>query len=238
MGFVYMNGIWGGHAWVEAHIDGRWIPLDSAVNQPGVAGAARIKFMTTSLNDGGNTLSGEAGVQMFGNVRIKVLSYTLDGRKIDAPDSGRPYSIADGTYVNPGVGLRIEPIDGFEFTGLTDVFPKSSLVTLQRGKDEKIVVHQLLLAPGRDATKSVWKHLGRIGGLDHRKTQNRNHRSIFEHGDHTIHRLAPYETADANTIVIGIRRQSELWVIHIDSENAGSLENRIMSALHFSWSGN
>ncbi|MDD8021458.1 MAG: transglutaminase-like domain-containing protein, partial [Acidobacteriota bacterium] len=30
MGLVYVNGIWGGHAWVEAWLSGRWVPLDAA----------------------------------------------------------------------------------------------------------------------------------------------------------------------------------------------------------------
>ncbi len=31
LGLVYVDGVFGGHAWVEAYLDGRWTPLDAAL---------------------------------------------------------------------------------------------------------------------------------------------------------------------------------------------------------------
>ena len=51
MGFVYLNGIWGGHAWTEMLIDGNWIQMDAAVdNGPGAADAARFYFAESTLD--------------------------------------------------------------------------------------------------------------------------------------------------------------------------------------------
>jgi hypothetical protein len=91
MGFVYTNGIWGGHAWIDVFRDGEWIPIDAALVSPGRADAARISFLSSSLEEG--TIAGMGGLaQMYGNVSIEILSYAIDGKTVNVPAGARPPS--------------------------------------------------------------------------------------------------------------------------------------------------
>ena len=52
MGYAYLNGMFGGHAWTEVLAGERWIPLDAALTSDGVADAARFAFTWSSLENG------------------------------------------------------------------------------------------------------------------------------------------------------------------------------------------
>jgi hypothetical protein len=67
MGYAYIYGIWGGHAWAEVSIGGRWVPLDGAAPSPGPADAARIACVRTSFADGVGPTN--APSRVFGNIR-------------------------------------------------------------------------------------------------------------------------------------------------------------------------
>src|SRR5262249_42705623 len=77
MGYMYAAGIWGGHAWTEVFVNNQWIPLDAAAYRPGIADAARIQFESYSLEDNAATFN-FAGAQMYGNIDIDVMEYSLD----------------------------------------------------------------------------------------------------------------------------------------------------------------
>jgi len=79
-GFIYVYGIWGGHAWVEVLVDNQWLPLDAAGYRPGLADAARIQFGSYTAE---NNLAAfiVAGSQMYGNVEVEVLEYSVGGKR-------------------------------------------------------------------------------------------------------------------------------------------------------------
>jgi len=84
MGFAYADGIWGGHAWIEVLVNGKWIPIDAALPSPDVADAARFAFFTSSLEEG--TLAGIGSLaQLYGNVDIQILGYTLQDKEVTVP---------------------------------------------------------------------------------------------------------------------------------------------------------
>ncbi len=88
MGFVYTGGIWGGHAWVEVFQAGEWIPVDAALVSPGRADAARISFYSSSLEEG--TIAGVGSLaQLYGNVGIEILAYTVNGSLSSVPQLPR-----------------------------------------------------------------------------------------------------------------------------------------------------
>ncbi|MFA4946470.1 MAG: transglutaminase-like domain-containing protein [Candidatus Micrarchaeia archaeon] len=43
-GFVYSGEAWGPHAWVEASINGEWVPADPVFNEVGLLDASHVKF--------------------------------------------------------------------------------------------------------------------------------------------------------------------------------------------------
>jgi len=104
MGYVYAGGIWGGHAWIDVRIGDQWIPLDAALYSPGSADAARFSVFTSALEQG--TLGGLGGIgQLFSNVDIKILQYTVAGRHVDVPENADSFTMNGDTYRNSWLGF-------------------------------------------------------------------------------------------------------------------------------------
>lgn len=219
MGFVYMNGIWGGHAWVEAYINNQWIPLDAAINNKGAANAARFHFLATDLNEGSGVLNGSSGVKMYGNVEVKILSYQIENQHFKIPESRKLYTITGNVYENPGVGIRLEKTSGFEFSGMTDVYPKTSILTM-KSNNEKVVLHQVLLRPNQKNEDAYWKAI-------------QNH-VLEKQVSGTLTKVnykgnIAYQLIKGQKAVWGIRRGSDLWVLDITSTQPQKLLKQILA---------
>ena len=134
-GFIYAYGIWGGHAWVEVLVDNQWLPLDAAAYRPGLADAARIQFGSYT---GDNNLAQFvlAGMQMYGNIEVSVLDYSIDGKTIRVPDSALRYSVEGDEYRSDGLGISIRKPEGFSFAGLEAVYPDNTILRMQRDADK------------------------------------------------------------------------------------------------------
>ena len=138
MGYVYYGGIWGGHAWTELRLDGRWLPFDAAVYAPGVASATRLAAGVSSFHDGGGALNA-ALAALFGRVEIETLAVEANGRVTRTADLV-PFRIAGATYVNPGLGLRV-PADGWAIERADSTWPSTLVVAFRRG-ETIIELHQ------------------------------------------------------------------------------------------------
>ncbi|RFT15738.1 MAG: Transglutaminase domain protein [Candidatus Saccharicenans subterraneus] len=137
MGIVYANGIWGGHAWVEAWLEGRWVPLDAALPSPGAADPARIAIARSSLAEGpGGSLV--AAQKFFGSVSVEVLEFSLKGRTVKINQNQPLYEVKDNRYWNPGLQLGLRAPDGFTFAELDGVWPDRTLLAL-KGPDGQVV---------------------------------------------------------------------------------------------------
>jgi transglutaminase-like putative cysteine protease len=150
MGLVYLNGMWGGHAWTEMLINGTWIPMDAAVNGPGAADAARFYFSETTLENGpGDSLT--AAQRLFGNIDLDVVEYR-EGGKTRKIEPGTPlYKIEGDTYVNPGLGLSVRKPRGFSFAETDRIWPDKILLAMT-GPDGAVVrIFQEAMMPDRDA---------------------------------------------------------------------------------------
>jgi hypothetical protein len=130
MGLAYVNGIWGGHAWVEAWLEGQWVPLDAALPSPGAADPARLAIAWSSLETGpGESLV--AAQRLFGYVTIDILEYGLQGRNFRVPE-GQPLSeVKEGRYWNYGLQLGLRAPTGFTWADLDKVWPDRTLLTLK-----------------------------------------------------------------------------------------------------------
>jgi hypothetical protein len=130
MGYIYTGGIWGGHAWVEVLIDGQWLPLDAAGYRPGVADAARFQFDSYTMQD--NLLAGSlAGLQLYGNVDVKILEYSIGGKTVHLPESVRAYSIEGDVYRNEWLGFSVRKPEGFTFGKTEAVWPDRTVLSIE-----------------------------------------------------------------------------------------------------------
>jgi hypothetical protein len=160
MGMVYYEGIWGGHAWTEVALDGRWVPIDAAAWSPGSADAARIQFGSYTAEDNLAAANG-AGMQMYGNVEVAVLEYTVHGRTVKVPDDARPYTVAGDVYANRWLGVAIRKPTAARFGSLAAAYPDSTLVAVEDGASRVDVAFE-----GRrvDRQTAIGHRLEEIGG--------------------------------------------------------------------------
>jgi hypothetical protein len=142
MGFVYTGGIWGGHAWIEAYQRGEWIAIDAALVSPRQADAARISFFSSSLEEG--TLAGLGSLaQLYGNVEIEILAFTVGGKTTQVATGSKPYTLTDDVYENPWLGIKVRKPAGFRFTNADITWPAPGLLTLEGPNDEQVLLDRI-----------------------------------------------------------------------------------------------
>ena len=134
MGYVYVNGIFGGHAWAEVLVGDDWIPLDAALVSDGAADAARFAFAWSSLADGPGRLSGPA-TRLYGRLRARVESFAIGGNRRDVPADAAPYVIDGDRYRNEWLGFEVTKPAGFEFVELDETWPSATVVAMTRGEE-------------------------------------------------------------------------------------------------------
>lgn len=131
MGYVYTSGIWGGHAWTEALIDGAWLPFDAAAYSPGVADAARFQFGSYTLEDNMAAATIEAA-KVYGYVDVAILQYSLQGKQVPVAANARPYHISHDLYENPWLGFSLRRPAGFVFSDIDAVYPETTVVGIRK----------------------------------------------------------------------------------------------------------
>jgi len=157
MGFIYYDGIWGGHAWIEVYINDSWIPVDAAAPSPGViADAARFFYLRNSVKNGmGEFMIG--GAQLYSNVSIETLSYTVKGRTYKASHS--PYELNEFQYTNPGLGITMKSMEGFKFSSTDKVYPESILFSLENPTAQQAINFHVKFSTPRSSAKDEVRKL-------------------------------------------------------------------------------
>lgn len=72
MGIVYWRGLFGGHAWTEVWIGGRWWALDGTIGR-GFADATHLRFGSTTLASGGFSGALFGVLARLGGIRLEIL---------------------------------------------------------------------------------------------------------------------------------------------------------------------
>jgi transglutaminase-like putative cysteine protease len=147
LGYAYVEGAFGGHAWTEVRIGSEWVAIDAALPGAGSADAARLAI----VRHGGEAGLGTGALELtrlVGHVTLHVEAFAR--RPAD------PWTIAPATpwtrhgrhYANPGLGLALDAPLGFEFTGLDAHYPDPSLLALEGPRGERITFEERPLLPG------------------------------------------------------------------------------------------
>ncbi len=216
MGYVYAGGIWGGHAWIEVMIGQQWIPLDGALYAPGAADAARFSFFTSALEEGTLAQVGSLG-QLFGNVDITILEYTVGGRRIVVPEDAKPFTITNDTYDNPWLGFSIVKPSSFKFSGFDLAWPQTTVVAMD-GPEKQGVEVENLSASLPSAKFDGEKYLRDVGIAGTRSTSVlAGHRTIIVSSDQ-----------DAGTVLAD---HGNVWVFTAKGSDARHLLERVVSSV-------
>lgn len=163
MGFVYLGGILGGHAWVEVLVGEDWIPLDAAVVADGPADAARFAFVRTSLEEGPGPLNLGPAAQMFGQIDARLLELGwADGTRRTLPEELPPYTVEGDRFRDTGLGVVLTRPAGFAFTELDAVWPEDSVAGLAGpdGEEARVAVRRRL--PWVDPEAAAREELARL----------------------------------------------------------------------------
>jgi hypothetical protein len=216
MGYVYAGGIWGGHAWIDVRIGDRWIPLDGALYTQGAADAARFSFFTSGLEEG--TLAGVGSLgQLLGHADIKLLQYTVGGKRVDVPQDAAPFVIEKDTYRNPWIGLSITKPSSFQFAESDLAWPQTTVIAMTGPLGQKMEVANLsasMPTPEFDAEK----HLRSEGISGARST-------VRIAGKDAV---AVSSAQKAGAILID---QGNVWMFAASGPDAGKLLNRVLSSV-------
>ena len=104
MGIVYVGGIFGGHAWTEASIDGRWYALDATIGRGGVD-PTHVRMGTSSLENGGFSKGMLGVLQGLGMIDLEILEFT-QGEMVTLVDGKHSSAtVEDGFFVDRHEGV-------------------------------------------------------------------------------------------------------------------------------------
>ncbi len=156
LGFVYVDGILGGHAWSEVRLGDRWVALDGAVPAGGPADAGRLALERLSLREGAASLNAGAALQLFGQIEARVLSYQVEGGELQPVEKEElPYRVSGSLYRNLGLGLELAKPEGFAFADLDQVWPEKTLLALTAPDGARVTLERLNLRPWGEAGAQI-----------------------------------------------------------------------------------
>jgi len=223
MGYVYALGMFGGHAWAEVRLGEEWVPLDAAVVNEGVADAARVAVVASSLAEGIGELTLGAAQQVFGQLGITILEFRTGGRSHPVSPEDKPFSITDDRYDNPWLGIRLGKPADFRFTKTDAVWPDRTLVGLDGPESRTAALEQNEILPWEEPEKALWERLertvpeGKKGSLKTAK------------GDAFC-----IDSADGQSAAAAVRRGLEAWILRADGKDASATLRQVARLLEVS----
>ena len=219
IGYVYALGMFGGHAWTEVLIGDEWVPADAAIVAEGPADAARIAMSSTSMREGAGSLGGRSGMQLFGQIDIKILDFAgADGKKIAVPDKAAPFTVAGDDYENPWLGVSLRKPGEFKFAKLDAVWPDAALLTLEGPDGAKAELQEHYLLPwkkGQPAAQEIIEKLGISGKIESSSIQGR----------------AGFAAAGGEKAALVVLDDPEAWVLVAEGKSAQKLLKQIASGM-------
>jgi hypothetical protein len=218
MGYVYVDGIWGGHAWIEVLVGNDWIPIDAAAYSPWPADAARFSAFNSSLAEGLSTQMG-ALMQLYGSLDIQIIEYTLNGRRVAVPPDAKPYAVNGNTYRNPWLGLTVEKPDSLQFTKLDAVWPDYTIVAMEGLQHQTVEIQKLPYSPHDADDPARYLKLSGISG---------DPKSVLVSG------FSGFEITSHSYAALSLINEDEVWLVRARGSNAPSLLHEVASRMEFS----
>lgn len=222
MGYVYVDGMLGGHAWTEILAGDQWLPIDAAIVAPGTADAARFAFLSSSLKEGPGFLNVGPTLQLFGQIDARVLGYAVEGGdRVAVSEDAKPYTIAGDVYRNLGLGIELRKPEGFRFTDLDGAWPDKTLLRIVGGvgdKGDNVSLESHRLWPWEEAETASWKLLeSQVSG---------GHRSKLE-----VSGRAAWMIERDSQAAVAIPGPEAVWILRAEGPRAAALARQVAAGL-------
>jgi hypothetical protein len=222
MGYVYAQGMFGGHAWAEILAGKEWIPLDAAIVNEGVADAAHLAVITSSLDGGPGEMSLGAAQQIFGQVDIRILEYESAGKSTAVPADAKPFTVEGNRYVNSWLGLALTKPGDFAFAKLDAVWPDPTIVGLSGPRGEKASLQEQPVFPWQELPKAAVERLAKL--------VPRGKKGTVTIGEGPARKSVPaIRSADGKTAAAAFGRGAALFVLKVEGAGAADLLRRLAS---------
>jgi hypothetical protein len=222
IGYAYVLGMFGGHAWAEVLVGETWVPIDAALAGPDSADPARFYLGQSSLYGGGGTLTGGATQQLLGQIDVRVLAFGgPDGRIVEVPENAAPYKIEGGTYANPWLGITLVSPDGWTFVKLAAVWPDAVVVGMEGPEGAKAEWQEAYLTPWLNSDMALRQILGR-------HVQEGKERPIQAAGRTGL----IFETA--GRAALALPDGPEAWVLVVEGRDAGRIVELLAGGMKIS----
>ncbi len=158
MGVVYVGGIFGGHAWTEVSIDGKWYALDATLGR-GSADPTHVRLGASSLKNGafGTMLTGITSG--LGNMNFHLVEGTRAGTKIPFERQKDSLEVVNGRVVDRIEGVSFALPEGFRLeelpppVGGADIFRKSTIAKVKSAAGVEAQVTLRAVPPDFDPAK-------------------------------------------------------------------------------------
>jgi hypothetical protein len=219
IGYAYVLGMFGGHAWAEVLAGDTWVPIDAALVGPDSADPARFFLGRSSLYGGGGSLTGGATQQLLGRIDVRILAFGgPDGRTIEVPENAAPYKVDGDSYDNSWLGIEFTKPKGWSFVKLDAVWPDAVVVGMEGPDGAKAEWQEAYLTPWLGPDEALRQILGRHvpGGKEKSLRAGGRVGLVFE----TPERAA-----------LALPDGPEAWVLTVNGKNAG----RVLSGLAAGW---
>ena len=219
IGYAYVLGMFGGHAWAEVLAGETWVPIDAALVGPDSADPARFYLGRSSLYGGGGSLTGGATQLLFGQIDVRVLAFGgSDGRTVEVPRNAAPYEIEGGKYVNPWLGIEFTKPEAWDFVKLDAVWPDAVVVGMEGPDGAKAEWQEAYPTPWLSPDEALRQILGRQvpGGKEKSLRVGGRLGLVFE----TPERAA-----------LAVPDGPEAWVLTVNGKDAG----RLLAGLAAGW---
>jgi Transglutaminase-like superfamily len=220
MGYVYAQGMFGGHAWAEILAGREWIPLDAAIVNEGVADAAHLAIITSSLAGGPGELSVGAAQQIFGQVDIGILEYDSAGKTTAVPPDAKPFMVEGNRYFNPWLGLALTKPGDFRFARLDAVWPDATIVGLSGPNGEKASLEEQPVSPWQEMQKAAEERLARLVSPGKRGT-------VMVGEDPASQSVPAVFATNGKTAAAAFGRGASLFVLKVEGAGAADLLRRL-----------
>jgi transglutaminase-like putative cysteine protease len=233
MGYVYAQGMFGGHAWAEILAGKEWIPLDAAIVNAGVADATHLAIIASSLAGGPGEMSLGAAQQIFGQVDISILEYETGGKTTVVPADARPFTAEGNRYVNPWLGIALTKPADFAFSKLDAIWPDPTVVGLTGPDGVKAAIVEMPAYPWQDLEKAAVERLAGVvpGGKVGKLTIGEGPAESRTTGEGKA--VPAIYSSNGKTAAAAFGRGAVLLVLKVEGPGAADLLRRLASGFEF-----